>query len=80
MTEHAGVVRDEEGLRTGLAELAAIEKRMEDVGVHPDIAGFQDLAHASTSRRRCRPHGPRSRRRWSGGRRAAVTTAATTRT
>ncbi|MFE1262961.1 FAD-binding protein, partial [Streptomyces albogriseolus] len=46
MTEHAGVVRDEEGLRTGLAELTAIEKRMEDVGVHPDIAGFQDLAHA----------------------------------
>ncbi|MEU3509639.1 FAD-binding protein [Streptomyces longwoodensis] len=46
MTEHAGVVRDEQGLRTGLAELAAIEKRMEDVGVHPDIAGFQDLAHA----------------------------------
>ncbi|MEU9585337.1 L-aspartate oxidase [Streptomyces werraensis] len=46
MTEHAGVVRDEEGLRTGLAELAAIEKRMEDVEVHPDIAGFQDLAHA----------------------------------
>ncbi|MBT3149498.1 FAD-binding protein [Streptomyces sp. CHD11] len=46
MTEHAGVVRNEEGLRTGLSELAAIEKRMEDVGVHPDIAGFQDLAHA----------------------------------
>ncbi|KUN74210.1 hypothetical protein AQJ46_01130 [Streptomyces canus] len=46
MTEHAGVVRDEEGLRTGLAELDVIEKRMENVGVHPDIAGFQDLAHA----------------------------------
>ncbi|MFD6193473.1 L-aspartate oxidase [Streptomyces sp. NPDC060275] len=46
MTEHAGVVRDEAGLRAGLAELDAIEKRMEDVGVHPDIAGFQDLAHA----------------------------------
>ncbi|MDQ0760309.1 succinate dehydrogenase / fumarate reductase flavoprotein subunit [Streptomyces canus] len=46
MTEHAGVVRDEEGLRTGLAELDTIEKRMENVGVHPDIAGFQDLAHA----------------------------------
>ncbi len=46
MTEHAGVVRDEEGLRTGLAELGAIEKRTDDVGVHPDIAGFQDLAHA----------------------------------
>jgi succinate dehydrogenase / fumarate reductase flavoprotein subunit len=46
MTEHAGVVRDEEGLRAGLAELEAIEQRMESVGVHPDIAGFQDLAHA----------------------------------
>jgi succinate dehydrogenase / fumarate reductase flavoprotein subunit len=46
MTEHAGVVRDEHGLRTGLEELEAIEKRMDNVGVHPDIAGFQDLAHA----------------------------------
>lgn len=46
MTDHAGVVRDETGLRTGLAELAAIEARMPDLGVHPDFAGFQDLAHA----------------------------------
>ncbi|WP_345762818.1 L-aspartate oxidase [Diaminobutyricibacter sp. McL0608] len=46
MTEHAGVVRDEAGLLAGLAELAEIEKRMRDIGVHPDIAGFQDLAHA----------------------------------
>ncbi|NEN05008.1 FAD-binding protein [Diaminobutyricibacter tongyongensis] len=46
MTEYAGVVRDEAGLRTGLAELDAIEERMRDIGVHPDIAGFQDLAHA----------------------------------
>ncbi len=46
MTEHAGVVRDEDGLRTGLAELAAIEERMSRIGVHPDIAGYQDLAHA----------------------------------
>ncbi|MBE8475625.1 L-aspartate oxidase [Streptomyces justiciae] len=46
MTEHAGVVRDEEGLRAGLADLEVIEKRMENVGVHPDIAGYQDLAHA----------------------------------
>ncbi|HEY9329598.1 MAG TPA: FAD-binding protein [Streptomyces sp.] len=46
MTQHAGVVRDDEGLRTGLAELDTIEKRMQNVGVHPDIAGFQDLAHA----------------------------------
>lgn len=46
MTEYAGVVRDEVGLRAGLAELDMIEGRMEDVGIHPDIAGFQDLAHA----------------------------------
>ncbi|KOX20101.1 succinate dehydrogenase [Saccharothrix sp. NRRL B-16348] len=46
MTEHAGVVRDETGLRKGLSELDDLENRMTDVGVHPDIAGFQDLAHA----------------------------------
>lgn len=46
MTERAGVVRDEDGLRAGLTELADIEERVGDVGVHPDIAGFQDLAHA----------------------------------
>jgi len=46
MTEHAGVVRDEDGLLAGLAELDAIEARIAQVGVHPDIAGFQDLAHA----------------------------------
>ncbi|MCR3753867.1 L-aspartate oxidase [Lentzea californiensis] len=46
MTEHAGVVRDEAGLRKGLAELDELENRIRDVGVHPDIAGFQDLAHA----------------------------------
>ncbi|WP_437584474.1 L-aspartate oxidase [Paramicrobacterium sp. CJ85] len=46
MTEHAGVVRSEEGLRAGLSELDDIEDRMLDIGIHPDIAGFQDLAHA----------------------------------
>ncbi|SNT63594.1 succinate dehydrogenase / fumarate reductase flavoprotein subunit [Asanoa hainanensis] len=46
MTAYAGVVRDDPGLRAGLAELDAIEDRMRDVGIHPDIAGFQDLAHA----------------------------------
>ncbi|SFQ99260.1 succinate dehydrogenase / fumarate reductase flavoprotein subunit [Lentzea waywayandensis] len=46
MTEHAGVVRDEAGLRKGLAELDQLEERIRDVGVHPDLAGFQDLAHA----------------------------------
>lgn len=46
MTEHAGVVRDEEGLLAGLAKLDDIEARMANIGIHPDIAGFQDLAHA----------------------------------
>ncbi|MDQ0093360.1 L-aspartate oxidase [Paeniglutamicibacter psychrophenolicus] len=46
MTDHAGVVRDEAGLQAGLAKLADIEERMEHVGIHPDIAGYQDLAHA----------------------------------
>ncbi|GIF73344.1 L-aspartate oxidase [Asanoa siamensis] len=46
MTAYAGVVRDESGLRTGLADLDAIEARTAAVGIHPDIAGFQDLAHA----------------------------------
>jgi succinate dehydrogenase / fumarate reductase flavoprotein subunit len=46
MTEHAGVVRDEQGLRTGLSELDAIEARIANIGIHPDIAGYQDLAHA----------------------------------
>ncbi|MDQ2667812.1 MAG: FAD-dependent oxidoreductase [Gemmatimonadota bacterium] len=46
MTERAGVVRSEEGLLAGLAELEAIEARIPHVGVHPDLAGFHDLAHA----------------------------------
>ncbi|TDE92736.1 FAD-binding protein [Occultella glacieicola] len=46
MTEHAGVVRDEAGLRAGLDELDAIEERIGAVGIHPDIAGYADLAHA----------------------------------
>ncbi|MDN6457943.1 MAG: FAD-binding protein [Yaniella sp.] len=46
MTEYAGVVRTEAGLTAGLAQLDEIEARMANVGIHPDIAGFQDLAHA----------------------------------
>ncbi len=46
MTEHAGVVRDESSLRKGLAELDELEERIGNVGVHPDLAGYQDLAHA----------------------------------
>ncbi|MFE6736075.1 L-aspartate oxidase [Microbacterium sp. NPDC057650] len=46
MTEHAGVIRTEESLREGLAELAVLEERAKNVTAHPDIAGFDDLAHA----------------------------------
>src|SRR5690625_4060535 len=46
MTEHCGVVRDEAGLQAGLAELTEIEARAAQIGVHPDQAGYQDLAHA----------------------------------
>lgn len=46
MTEHAGVVRDEAGLKAGLVELDLVVERAEQVGVHPDQAGFHDLAHA----------------------------------
>lgn len=46
MTEHAGVVRSEDGLNEGLEELDAVEARLPDLAVHPDIAGFDDLAHA----------------------------------
>ena len=46
MSDHAGVVRSEESLLAGLAKLTDLESRAEHIGVHPDIAGFDDLAHA----------------------------------
>lgn len=46
MTEHAGVIRDETGLRTGLDKLDDVEAQLSDIAIHPDIAGFHDLAHA----------------------------------
>lgn len=46
MTEHAGVVRSEAGLRTGLNALDEVEERRTHVGVHIDISGYQELAHA----------------------------------
>ncbi len=46
MTEHAGVVRDEDGVLAGVTALEAVEARIADIGVHPDLAGFHDLAHA----------------------------------
>ena len=46
MTEHAGVVRSEAGLTEGLAKLDALAERVDNLTAHPDIAGFDDLAHA----------------------------------
>jgi len=46
MTSRAGVVRDEDGLRSGLSELTSIEEQFTALGIHPDLAGFQDVAHA----------------------------------
>lgn len=46
MSECAGVVRIEEGLRTGLSRLDEIGERTHALEVRPDIAGYADLAHA----------------------------------
>ena len=46
MTARAGVVRHEAGLRAGLDDLDAVTERARRIGVHTDIGGFQDLAHA----------------------------------
>ena len=46
MTEHAGVVRDEDGLAAGLERLDEIEQRAARLEVRPDIAGYDDLVHA----------------------------------
>jgi succinate dehydrogenase / fumarate reductase flavoprotein subunit len=46
MWEHCAVVRSEAGLREALAKLDQIESRSAALEVHPDIAGFQDLARA----------------------------------
>ncbi|MDQ3897054.1 MAG: FAD-binding protein [Actinomycetota bacterium] len=46
MNEHGAVVRDEAGLRAGLSALDTIEARLVDIGVHPNISSFHDVAHA----------------------------------
>ncbi|HEV2901629.1 MAG TPA: FAD-binding protein, partial [Gaiellaceae bacterium] len=46
MSECAGVVRSEDGLRDGLARLDEVAARARDLEVRPDIAGYDDLAHA----------------------------------
>ncbi|NYE93908.1 succinate dehydrogenase / fumarate reductase flavoprotein subunit [Psychromicrobium silvestre] len=46
MTAHAGVVRTESGLLQGLERLTEVEERLPNLTAKPDIAGFDDLAHA----------------------------------
>ena len=46
MSEHAGVVRSENGLTQGLRKLDEVAGRMGGMEVRPDIAGFDDLVHA----------------------------------
>jgi succinate dehydrogenase / fumarate reductase, flavoprotein subunit len=46
MSECGGVIRSEDGLRDGLARLNAVAARARDLEVRPDIAGYDDLAHA----------------------------------
>jgi succinate dehydrogenase / fumarate reductase, flavoprotein subunit len=46
MSECGGVVRSEDGLREGLARLEEVAARARSIEVRPDIAGYDDLAHA----------------------------------
>jgi succinate dehydrogenase / fumarate reductase flavoprotein subunit len=46
MAECGGVVRSEDGLCDGLARLDEVAARARDLEVRPDIAGYDDLAHA----------------------------------
>jgi succinate dehydrogenase / fumarate reductase flavoprotein subunit len=46
MSECCGVVRSERGLREGLTRLEEVAVRTSDMEVRPDIAGYDDLAHA----------------------------------
>jgi succinate dehydrogenase / fumarate reductase, flavoprotein subunit len=46
MSECGGVVRSDDGLRDGLARLDEVAARARDLEVRPDIAGYDDLAHA----------------------------------
>ena len=46
MSECGGVVRSDDGLHDGLARLDEVAARARDLEVRPDIAGYDDLAHA----------------------------------
>lgn len=45
MWEKCGVVRNEQEMKEGLAELEAIEGDLEQIEARPDLAGYDDLAH-----------------------------------
>ena len=62
MWEHCGVVRDERGLRDGLAGLDEIDGVVDDIDVRPSAEGWSDLAQAIDLRAgapRRRSHDPR---------------------
>ena len=46
MWESAGVVRDREGLEDGLRRLDDVRSAMQGLEVRPDMAGYDDVAHA----------------------------------
>jgi succinate dehydrogenase flavoprotein subunit len=46
MSECCGVVRSENALREGVARLDEVAARARNIEVRPDIAGYDDLAHA----------------------------------
>ncbi len=46
MWEDAGVVRSAEGIRDGLARLDEVEEAVKGLEVRPDMAGYDDVAHA----------------------------------
>jgi succinate dehydrogenase / fumarate reductase, flavoprotein subunit len=46
MTDHCGVVRDEEGLTAGLEKIRAMKGAERRVDVRPSSEGFQDLGYA----------------------------------
>jgi succinate dehydrogenase / fumarate reductase flavoprotein subunit len=46
MSEHGGVVRSDDGLSEGLARLDEVTARARNLEVRPDLAGYDDLAHA----------------------------------
>ena len=62
MWERCGVVRDEAGLRDGLAQLDEIRAVVADVDVRPSAEGWSDLAQAHRPARRA-PGRPRRRMR-----------------